>query len=73
MPFELIDPAKLLCDAGAAKSRAEARRLIQSGAVWVDNARISSVETEVSVKKDTKIRVGRNRLWGKVGDEWMEF
>jgi tyrosyl-tRNA synthetase len=56
--------AKLLCEAGLASSHAEARRLIASGAVDVDDVRASDGKAAVSRAAGTelRLRVGKRRF-----------
>lgn len=54
---KLID---ILVEAGLAKSRSEARRLIEQGAVDIDGKKVTSVYEEVA--KGSVIRVGRRHL-----------
>jgi len=55
---------KLLCEAGLAPSNAEARRLIASGAVDVDDARAADAKLPVSraAGTDVRLRVGKRRF-----------
>ena len=59
------DPlAKVLSEAGLAPSNAEARRLVASGAVDVDDARASDPKTPISRRAGTEVRlrVGKRRF-----------
>ena len=56
--------AVVLAAAGIAKSRSEARRLIQGGGVTVDNEKISDVDHHVGVALQAGpvvVRVGKKR------------
>jgi tyrosyl-tRNA synthetase len=55
---------KLLCEAGLAPSNAEARRLVASGAVDVDDARAADAKLPIPRTKGTEVRlrVGKRRF-----------
>jgi tyrosyl-tRNA synthetase len=55
---------KLLCEAGLAPSNAEARRLIASGAVDVDDARAADPKLPIprAAGTDVRLRVGKRRF-----------
>jgi len=53
---------RLMTLAGLAGGSREARRLIEQGAVQVDGARISDVNTELTLERDTVVQVGRRRF-----------
>ena len=55
---------KLLCEAGLAPSNAEARRLIASGAVDVDDARASDPKQAIprAAGSEVRLRVGKRRF-----------
>jgi len=53
--------AKIMALAGVAKSNSEARRLIQQGAVEVDQALIRDIDSEI-VMKDYIIKAGKKRF-----------
>jgi tyrosyl-tRNA synthetase len=51
--------AKLIVDAGGAKTNSEARRLIQGGGVQLDGNRIEDVNERVRIEKETLLKVGK--------------
>jgi len=53
---------KLLASHGLASSNAEAQRLIESGAVHVNEARITDPKFEISANKEYFIKVGKRRF-----------
>ena len=62
-----IDPAKiylvhLIAKTKMSKSNSEARKLIQAGAVTIDNERISDLDYEFEFKKETVIKVGKRKF-----------
>ena len=63
--FVVAEPANvvdLLAATGLVKSKSEARRLIQQGGVKLDGEKMSSIETEVVVKRERVLQVGRRRF-----------
>jgi tyrosyl-tRNA synthetase len=52
----------LLAKAGLAESRSEARRLIKQGAVYVNDQKISNIDTEQKVSDGTIIKAGKRRF-----------
>ena len=54
--------AKIIALAGAAKSNSEARRLIQQGAVEVDQRPVKDVDAELSSSGEHILRVGKKRF-----------
>jgi len=53
---------ELICHAGFAASRSEARRLVTQNAVSLDERKITSFETPVQLKSGMILRVGRRRF-----------
>src|SRR6185295_17358258 len=53
---------KLLTSVGLAPSNAEAQRLIESGAVHINDERISDVKAELSKPGDYLFKVGKRRF-----------
>jgi tyrosyl-tRNA synthetase len=51
--------AKLIVEAGGAKSNGEARRLIEGGGVQLDGEKVSDVMTRVRISKPTLLKVGK--------------
>ena len=59
---EKMKLAKVIALAGAAKSNSEARRLIEQGAVEVDQKLIKDVDTELPASGPFVLRVGKKRF-----------
>ena len=59
---ERMKLAKIIAIAGMAKSNSEARRLIQQGAVEVNEASIKDIDTELSAFEEYTLRVGKKRF-----------
>ena len=62
-----IDPAKiylvhLIAKTKMSKSNSEARKLIQAGAVTINNEKISDLDYEFEFKKETIIKVGKRKF-----------
>lgn len=55
----LID---LIAQAGLAPSKSEARRLIQQGAVKIDETRVENEEHELELKKEILLQVGKRKF-----------
>lgn len=45
------------------KTKAEAKRLVQQGGVYVDNKRVTDIEEVITVQEDMKIQIGKNRVF----------
>ncbi|MDY6878205.1 MAG: tyrosine--tRNA ligase [Chloroflexota bacterium] len=58
-PTNVVD---IIHDAGFARSKSEARRLVQQGAVKLDGERMTSIETEIEVEGDKILQVGKRRF-----------
>ncbi len=58
-PTNIVD---VIYDAGLARSKSEARRLVQQGAVRLDDERVTSIETEVGVRGEQVLQVGKRRF-----------
>ncbi len=54
-----ISPVDLLSESKAAPSRAEAKRLIQQGAVDLDGTRITDPQTPITLKSGVVLKVGK--------------
>lgn len=52
----------LLVEANLAKSKSEAKRLVEQGAVDVNHAKITNPQTAVTTKEGTIIRVGKSKF-----------
>ncbi len=54
----------LLVETGLATSKAEARRLIEQGGVYVDGERCTIVQSVIELRKNlpTEIKVGKRRF-----------
>jgi tyrosyl-tRNA synthetase len=59
---ERMKLAKIIAIAGMAKSNSDARRLIQQGAVEVNEASIKDIDTELSAFGEYTLRVGKKRF-----------
>ncbi|OGB96842.1 tyrosine--tRNA ligase [candidate division TM6 bacterium RIFCSPHIGHO2_12_FULL_36_22] len=59
-PLWIVELLKLL---GAIKSSSEARRLIESGAVQIDDTVIQDFKAEINWKPDMCIKVGKHRIY----------
>ena len=67
MPEILVSPSpmgivQLVVAAGFAKSKGEARRLVQQNAVSIDDRKIADIEAEVTLRDGQILRVGRRRF-----------
>ncbi len=58
-PTNVID---LLAATGLAKSKSEARRLIQQGGVRLGGEKLESVDEVVTVDQETVLQVGKRRF-----------
>ena len=58
-PTLVID---IICDAGYAPSKSQARRLVQQNAVKLDNELTTNIETEIEVKDERVLQVGKRRF-----------
>jgi tyrosyl-tRNA synthetase len=59
---EMMKLAKIIAIAGAAKSNSEARRLIQQGAVEVNEKSIKDIDAELPASGEYILRVGKKRF-----------
>jgi tyrosyl-tRNA synthetase len=59
---EKMKLAKIIAQAGVAKSNSEARRLIQQGAVEVDGTPIIDIDAELQVSGEYTLKVGKKRF-----------
>jgi tyrosyl-tRNA synthetase len=58
-PTNVVD---IIFDAGLARSKSEARRLVRQGAVKLDGERVASIEAEVEVEGQRVLQVGKRRF-----------
>jgi len=58
-PTNVVD---IIFDAGLARSKSEARRLVQQGAVKLDGERVASIEAEIEVEGQRVLQVGKRRF-----------
>ena len=58
---------ELIAQLGFASSNSDARRLVEQGAVSIDEERIDDVQAQVSVRGDMILRVGKRRFARLVG------
>jgi len=59
---EKMKLVKIMAQAGVAKSNSEARRLIQQGAVEIDQRPVQDVDLEISAAGTFILRVGKKRF-----------
>ena len=52
----------LVCQAGFAKSRSEARRLVTQNAVSLNDEKVTDIEAEVKLETGMVLRVGKRRF-----------
>lgn len=52
----------LIAEVKFASSKSDARRLIQGGAVKIDNEKIESIETEIDISKEILLQVGKRKF-----------
>ncbi len=58
-PTNVVD---IIYDAGFARSKSAARRLVKQGAVKLDGERLTSIEAEIEVEEEQVLRVGKRRF-----------
>jgi len=58
-PTNVVD---VIYDAGFARSKSQARRLVQQGAVRLGDERIKGIETEITVADEVVLQVGKRRF-----------
>jgi len=68
-PTNVVD---IIHTAGFARSKSEARRLVQQGAVKLDGERLTGVETEIAVQGEQVLQVGKRRFLRLVSQEDAE-
>jgi tyrosyl-tRNA synthetase len=68
-PTNVVD---LIFDAGLARSKSEARRLVQQGAVKLDDERVPGVEAEIEVEGQRVLQVGKRRFLRLVSERRSE-
>jgi tyrosyl-tRNA synthetase len=68
-PTNVVD---LIFDAGLARSKSEARRLVQQGAVKLDDERVLGVEAEIEVEGQRVLQVGKRRFLRLVSERRSE-
>ncbi len=52
----------IIFGAGLARSKSDARRLVQQGAVKLDGERVTSIETEIEAERERVLQVGKRRF-----------
>ena len=57
---------KLLVECDMAESTSQAKRLIQQGAVLLDNNKIVDSETELEIKNDMILKVGKKKRFCRI-------
>ncbi len=66
LPSEMPNPVwivELLKTLGAATTSSEVRRLIEAGAVYIDDARITDVKSQIECYSGMIIKVGKTRIY----------
>ena len=58
-----INIVKLLAECGAVASNSEAKRLIQQNAVSIDNIKITSIETDITITDGAVLRAGKRKFF----------
>jgi tyrosyl-tRNA synthetase len=58
-PTNIVD---IILDAGLARSKSEARRLVQQGAVKLDGERVTDIEAEIEAAGECVLQVGKRRF-----------
>jgi tyrosyl-tRNA synthetase len=58
-PTNIVD---IICDAGFAPSKSQARRLVQQGAVKLNGERLTSIEADIEVTEQAVLQVGKRRF-----------
>ncbi|MFQ6101724.1 MAG: tyrosine--tRNA ligase [Anaerolineae bacterium] len=58
-PTNIVD---IIHSAGLTRSKSEARRLVQQGAVKLDDERVTDIETEIEVEDEAVLQVGKRRF-----------
>jgi len=66
---EPTNVVELIHDAGFTRSKSQARRLVQQGAVKLDGEKIEGIDTEIAVEGDEEkiLRVGKRRFLKLIG------
>jgi tyrosyl-tRNA synthetase len=62
VPSERMNIVELVCLAGFAESRSQARRLVRQSAVSLDDRRITDIDAEVALKAGAILKVGKRRF-----------
>jgi tyrosyl-tRNA synthetase len=57
--WKLID---LLVETGMVTSKSEARRMIEQGGVKIDQEKVASIDTELTISKGTLLQVGKRKF-----------
>lgn len=66
LPKDMPNPVwivQLLKTLAAVKSSSEAKRLLEAGAVEVDGKQVKDFNSEVALKKDSVVKVGKHRIY----------
>jgi len=58
-----INIVKLLAECGACASNSEAKRLIQQAAVTIDNEKLASIESSISISEGMVLKVGKRKFF----------
>jgi tyrosyl-tRNA synthetase len=58
-PENVVD---IIADADLARSKSQARRLVQQGAVRLDGEKIKSIDTDITVEDEAVLQVGKRRF-----------
>jgi tyrosyl-tRNA synthetase len=59
-PWQIID---VMLECGAVSSKGEGKRLIESGAVWLDDHRISDFRQELTLTPEQILKVGKRKIY----------
>lgn len=67
LDVDKINIVALVAENGLASSKSEARRLVQQGAVKINQEKIADVDAEIDVKEETLVQVGKRRFLKVIG------
>jgi tyrosyl-tRNA synthetase len=66
VPENVVD---IIAGANLARSKSQARRLVQQGAVRLDGERIDDIDTDIAVEDEAVLQVGKRRFVRLIGSE----
>jgi tyrosyl-tRNA synthetase len=58
----LTNVVDIIFNAELARSKSQARRLVQQGAVKLDGERVTSIEAQIGVEDERVLQVGKRRF-----------